>query len=341
VRRVNVANCDLDEREERDGFRLTATSLAPRLGASRIGASVYELDAGETLFPYHYHHGVEEWLYVISGAPTLRDPVGERTLEPGDLVCFPSGHVGAHTERGPGRVMMFSAGGWPDASLCVYPDSDKVGARPGDTGVPWLDVLNFRRSDAVDYWYGEGAEQVLEPVELVRPPESVSRPVINSLLSVAEPHSDDDAPAGFRARKTELGPRLGAMALGATLFELDPAEGTAPYHYECGREEWVLVSSGTPTLRHPDGEDVLEAGDMVCFPEGPAGAHRLINRSGGLARLIMFSTMGLPATAFYPDSGKVFIRTAEQEGWMFRLRDQIGYWDEGSGIGPGADPGGS
>ncbi|MGA9860019.1 MAG: cupin domain-containing protein [Solirubrobacteraceae bacterium] len=99
-------------------------------------------------FPYHYHHGAEEWLYVVAGTPTLRDPDGERLLAPGDLVCFPSGPSGAHAVRGPGRVVMFSAGG-SGASISVYPDSDKLGVRPPGGGE---DRLNFRRRDAVDYW---------------------------------------------------------------------------------------------------------------------------------------------------------------------------------------------
>jgi uncharacterized cupin superfamily protein len=41
------------------------------------------------------------------------------------------------------------------------------------------------------------------------------------------------------------------------------------YHYEYGREEWVLVLAGMVTLRHPDREDVLRPGDLVCFRKGP------------------------------------------------------------------------
>ena len=33
--------------------------------------------------------------------------------------------------------------------------------------------------------------------------------------------------------------------------------------------------SGSPTLRGPDGERVLRAGDVVCFPVGPDGAHQV------------------------------------------------------------------
>jgi hypothetical protein len=50
---------------------------------------------------------------------------------------------------GPGRFMIFSANSSP--SVVVYPDSDKVGSRPGHEA----DRLNFRRADAVDYWEGE------------------------------------------------------------------------------------------------------------------------------------------------------------------------------------------
>ena len=55
--------------------------LTERLGAKVLGATVYEMKAGETRGPYHYHDGVEEWMYVVSGAPILRDHSGERTVE--------------------------------------------------------------------------------------------------------------------------------------------------------------------------------------------------------------------------------------------------------------------
>jgi uncharacterized cupin superfamily protein len=101
---------------------------------------------------------------------------------------------------------------------------------------------------------------------------------------------------------------LGAERMGATVTELDPGEGSAPYHYECGREEWVLVLVGTPTLRHPGGEDLLTAGDVVCFHDGPTGAHRLINSQSEPVRVVFFSTKGLPSNVCYPDSGEWFLR---------------------------------
>ena len=150
MKRYNILTGDLDRQSERDGYRwLGSRGLGDRLGAERIGASVFELEPGELTFPYHYHHGIEEWLYVIAGSPTVRTPAGERTLEVGDLVCFPTGAEGAHTVRGPGRVMVLSANRSP--SISAYPESGKLGTRPADAA----DRLNFRRADAVDYWEGE------------------------------------------------------------------------------------------------------------------------------------------------------------------------------------------
>ena len=146
----NLATGELGrDHGDTDGWRARSQRIGKRLGAADIGGTVYELEDGQRVWPYHYHHGVEEWLLVIEGAPTLRGHDGERVMRPGDVVCFPSGEAGAHEVRGPGRFLLVSAA--QPTSVCVYPDSGKVGTRPA-TGD---DRLDFRRADAVGYWYGE------------------------------------------------------------------------------------------------------------------------------------------------------------------------------------------
>ena len=122
-----------------------------------------------------------------------------------------------------------------------------------------------------------------------------------------------DAPGGSRHRTGTLGALLGADRLDGTVLELEPGEGGEEYHYVHGREQWVLVLAGTPTMRHPHGEDRLEAGDLVCLPEGPAGAHRLLNRSGSGTRALLLWTTGLPANVGYPDTGRWLIRNGRDE----------------------------
>ncbi len=153
--RFNVFAGELEPRggEARPGYASRSTAVDEAIGGDRIGAALYELQEGERICPYHYHHGVEEWLVVVSGTPVVRTPDGEQPLRAGDVVCFPGSPEGAHAVHGPGRVLMLSHEVWP--AVVVYPDSDKVGARPGPRGSHDGDRLNFRRGDAVDYWDGE------------------------------------------------------------------------------------------------------------------------------------------------------------------------------------------
>jgi uncharacterized cupin superfamily protein len=87
-------------------------------------------------------------------------------------------------------------------------------------------------------------------------------------------------------------------------MEQDPGERSEPYHYVHGREDWFLVLAGAPTLRHAHGEEQLDVGDLVCLPEGPAGARRLLNHGESPVRVLCLSTTGLPFNVHYPESGR-------------------------------------
>jgi uncharacterized cupin superfamily protein len=133
---------------------------------------------------------------------------------------------------------------------------------------------------------------------------------------------------GYRHRVTAFGRRLGATLLGGSLYELPPGEKTWPYHYEQGCEEWLLVVSGNPTLRSPEGEQELEPGDVAVFPEGPAGAHQVTNKTDEAVRVVFFSSKSPLAVVHYPDSGKVGI-WSQAEGYQAMLRDEpkLDYWE--------------
>ncbi|MEO5576338.1 MAG: cupin domain-containing protein [Gaiellaceae bacterium] len=136
-------------------------------------------------------------------------------------------------------------------------------------------------------------------------------------------------PPGFTWRAARLGPMLGAQKLGASLYELQPGERTFPYHYEYGAEEWLLVVAGRPTLRAPDGEHELRAGDVICFPEGPGGAHLVRNDSDEAVRILIASTKGDPQLAVYPDSGKIATWPGNDADppRLFKLDSNVDYWD--------------
>jgi uncharacterized cupin superfamily protein len=135
-------------------------------------------------------------------------------------------------------------------------------------------------------------------------------------------------PEGYRLAMVPLAPAIGSTKMGATVYELPPGQSSFPYHYEYGCEEWLLVIEGRPTLRHPGGEDELEPGDLVCFPEGPEGAHKVTNGTGETVRIVILSTKAYPAVAVYPDSDKIGIFTeGESDDVMVRRESDVDYWD--------------
>ena len=149
----NLHADEWDRIEERPGWRSKDVHVGSRLGAELIGGSLYELEPGDRLWPYHLHHANEEWLIVVHGHPTLRSPAGRQELQEGDVVVFPRGAAGAHQVSNrtdePIRVLMLSSMLAPE--IVEYPDSGKVGAR----SVSGERMLMSRPGPILDYWDGE------------------------------------------------------------------------------------------------------------------------------------------------------------------------------------------
>jgi uncharacterized cupin superfamily protein len=137
---------------------------------------------------------------------------------------------------------------------------------------------------------------------------------------------DGEERPGFQCRFARVGRQLGAELLGATLYETPPGEKLWPYHWEMGCEEFLVVVSGRPTLRTPEGERELAVGDVVHFPQGEAGAHNLRNDTTEPFRVLIGSTKSPLNVAGYPDSGKILI---DMPGRRRILRDggELDYWD--------------
>ena len=154
----NLYRPDFDEPRRHPGFNCDRARLGRQAGSAKLGASLFAVPPGEAAYPYHFHLGEDELLFVLSGRPSLRTPSGWRDLEEGEVVAFGVGEEGAHQlVNGTSeeiRVLAISTGGAPD--IVMYPDSGKVGAferLPEGGGLHAF----FREGDAVGYWEGESA----------------------------------------------------------------------------------------------------------------------------------------------------------------------------------------
>ena len=156
------------------------------------------------------------------------------------------------------------------------------------------------------------------------PPPRIRGP---NVFEIDVPEPPGERPHGFRRSHVQLGALLGASRLGATIYEIPPGERVGPYHYEHNNEEWLLVLSGGPTLRTPDGEQQLRPGDLAAFAEGPDGAHAVSNATEDVARVLILSTKRHPAVAVYPDSDKIAIWRLGSDGIIVRRSDATDYWE--------------
>lgn len=150
----------------------------------------------------------------------------------------------------------------------------------------------------------------------------------------AELQHDDDDPPGYAADFLRTAPLLGAKKLALNVMELPPGQSVCPYHYESGEEEWIVVLTGNPTVRTPEGERELRPWDCVFCPAGEEGAHKVTNLTDEPSRIFIWSNRAHPATSIYPDSNKV---GAWPPGKLFRLDDAVNYY-EGEVPGGGTSP---
>lgn len=135
---INLFSAEADvppDGTEPPGYLASALRLGPKLGGSRLGMSLYDLPPGEAICPYHFEWTDEEWLIALAGKVAFRSPEGERTLEPGDVVCFPTGPAGAHQVRNagdtPARAAIVSSQN--EFGIVEYPEEEKVAIWAGGT----------------------------------------------------------------------------------------------------------------------------------------------------------------------------------------------------------------
>jgi uncharacterized cupin superfamily protein len=128
--------------------------------------------------------------------------------------------------------------------------------------------------------------------------------------------------------RLDVAAALGSDALAMFVYDLAPGRSSSPYHYEYA-EEWLLVVDGTLVLRAPDGEHTLERGNLVRFPAGPDGAHKVMNRSDVPARTLVFSSSRVPAVSVYPDSDKIGVWSGNEADELIFKRGTAVEWSEG------------
>lgn len=152
VKHEKLSQLPVSHKCEHPDYEYYRRKFVPFGAARNTLVSVYEVPPGKAAYPYHYHHKNEETFYILSGQGILKTPQGERAVEAGEFLFFPTGPEGAHklTNTAEHEMLVYiDFDVVHDIDIAVYPDSDKLGV--------WGMGINqiFPQAEAVDYYHGE------------------------------------------------------------------------------------------------------------------------------------------------------------------------------------------
>lgn len=131
---------------------------------------------------------------------------------------------------------------------------------------------------------------------------------------------------GYEYTRRDFVRRGQARQCVVNVYEIPPGKSAYPYHYHLQDEEVFYIVSGQGTLRTTEGERPVRAGELLLFPAGEGGAHKLTNTGAEPLLYIDFDTANDLDAALYPDSGKMGV-WGKGANKVFRLSEEAGYYE--------------
>lgn len=98
-----------------------------------------------------------------------------------------------------------------------------------------------------------------------------------------------------------LGDLAGLTQFGVNIVTLQPGAVASLRHWHLKEDEFAMVLEGELVLVEDGGETPMRQGDCAAWKAGVANAHRLVNRSGALARFLVVGTKAPDEVATYGD----------------------------------------
>ena len=113
---------------------------------------------------------------------------------------------------------------------------------------------------------------------------------------------------GYEYFRRKFIPFGGAGNTLVSVYEIPPGKAAYPYHFHYKNEETFCILSGAGILKTPEGERKVGPGELLFFPAGPEGAHKITNSSETeMLTYIDFDVVHDIDVAVYPDSDKIGI----------------------------------
>lgn len=126
--------------------------------------------------------------------------------------------------------------------------------------------------------------------------------------------------------KRDFVPRGLANNTMVSVYEIPPLKSAYPYHYHLKNEETFFIISGEGILKTPEGERTVSSGELLFFPTGEEGAHKLTNTSATEKLIYLdFDVIHDLDVAVYPDSDKIGI-WGKNVNRVYELHADVDYY---------------
>jgi len=126
----------------------------------------------------------------------------------------------------------------------------------------------------------------------------------------------------YKGKSAEVATKLNSTKLGFHIEILSPKKYSCPYHYHDTEEELFYVIDGEATLRQNESYRKIKKGDLIWFGLGEEYSHQFYNHTDEDFKFIAISNLDKADAAYFPDSGKVYIR---RTGEVFKQDDKVPY----------------
>ena len=149
--------------------------------------------------------------------------------------------------------------------------------------------------------------------------------LITSLNRLPAAHKQEHEPYEYFKHLAMGG---GGNGCSAAFYEIPPKKSNYPYHYHTNTTEIFYIISGCGTLKTPEGDKPVQAGDLVICPPYEKGAHKITNASETeMLTYLDVDTASDSDIAFYPDSGKVGVLAQGHYAAWFKKTDEAAYYE--------------
>ncbi|MDD3187090.1 MAG: cupin domain-containing protein [Bacilli bacterium] len=131
----------------------------------------------------------------------------------------------------------------------------------------------------------------------------------------------------YQFSKQEITKRSDFNQCHICIYEIEPLKSAYPYHYHMCNTEAFYIIEGEGKIITINGETNIKNGDIIVFPPGINGGHKIVNTSNAnILKYIDFDTTNSPDIIEYPNSNKIGVIIHNVSSDFYKKDSKVDYY---------------